>query len=69
VKDKKTDNVKKVDFGDPNAEIKRDNPERRKSFRARHGCGTSRASDKTKAAYWSCKMWGKKPVSDILSGK
>ena len=66
VKDKKTDNVKKVNFGDPNAEIKRDNPARRKSFRARHGCGTSRASDRTKAAFWSCRMWGKKPVSDIL---
>lgn len=66
VKDKKTDNVKKVNFGDPNAEIKRDDPERRKSFRARHGCGTPRASDKTKPAWWSCKMWGKKPVSDIL---
>ena len=66
VKDKKTGNVKKVNFGDPNAEIKRDDPARRKSFRARHGCGTPRASDRTKAAFWSCRMWGKKPVSDIL---
>lgn len=69
VKDKKTGNVKKVNFGDPNAEIKRDDPERRKSFRARHGCGTSRVSDRTKPAWWSCKMWGKKPVSDILKGE
>ena len=66
VKDPKTGNVKKVNFGDPNAEIRRDNPEARKSFRARHGCGTERASDRTKAAYWSCKMWTKKPVSQIV---
>lgn len=69
VKDPKTGNVKKVNFGDPNMEIKRDDPERRKNFRARHGCGTSRADDKTKAAYWSCKMWSTKSVSDILAGK
>lgn len=69
VKDKKTGNVKKVNFGDPNMEIRRDNPKARKSFRARHGCGTSRASDRTKAAWWSCKMWSKKKVSDILRGK
>lgn len=69
VKDKKTGNVKKVNFGDKGMEIKRDDPKRRKSFRARHGCGTNRASDRTKAAYWSCRMWSAKPVSKILSGK
>lgn len=69
VKDKKTGNVKKVNFGDPNMEIRRDNPKARKSFRARHGCGTSRASDRTKAAFWACKMWSRKPVSKILKGK
>jgi hypothetical protein len=69
VKDKKTGNVKKVEFGDPNMEIRRDNPKARKSFRARHGCGTPRASDRTKAAYWSCRMWSAKPVSKILRGK
>lgn len=47
--------VKKVMFGDPNMEIRKDNPEARKSFRARHKCDT--ASDKTSARYWSCKMW------------
>lgn len=66
VKDKKTGNVKKVNFGDKNMEIKRDDPKRRKSFRARHGCGTSKASDRTKARYWSCRMWSKKPVSKIV---
>ena len=65
VKNPKTGNVKKVNFGDPNMEIKRDNPKRRKNFRARHGCGTSRTSDRTKAGYWSCRMWSKKPVSKI----
>jgi len=69
VKDPKTGNVKKVEFGDPNMEIRRDNPKARKSFRARHGCGTPRASNRTKAAYWSCRMWSKKPVSKILKGK
>ena len=69
VKDKKTGNVKKVNFGDPNMEIRRDNPKARKNFRARHGCGTKRASDRTKAAYWSCRMWSKKPVSKIMKGK
>lgn len=69
VKDPKTGNVKKVNFGDPNMEIRRDNPKARKSFRARHGCGTKRASNRTKAAYWSCKMWSTKPVSKILKGK
>lgn len=69
VKDPKTGNIKKVNFGDPNMEIKRDDPKRRASFRARHGCGTPRASDRTKAAYWSCRMWSKKPVSKILKGK
>ena len=69
VKDPKTGNIKKVNFGDPNMEIKRDDPERRKNFRARHGCGTPRASDRTKAAYWSCRLWSTKKVSDILKGK
>jgi cytochrome c551/c552 len=69
VKNPKTGNVKKVNFGDKNMEIKRDDPARRKSFRARHGCGTPRASDRTKAAYWSCRMWSSKPVSKILKGK
>jgi hypothetical protein len=44
-----------VRFGDPNMEIKRDNPERRKNFRARHNCAS--AKDKTTPKYWSCKAW------------
>lgn len=47
-----------VKFGDPNLEIKRDNPERRKNFRARHGCDKdARAKDKTTPKYWSCRQW------------
>lgn len=65
VKDPSTGNVKKVNFGDKNMEIKRDNPERRKSFRARHKCDT--AKDKTTPRYWSCKFWSKTPVSDIVN--
>ena len=56
-------NVVKVGFGDPNMEIKRDDPERRKNFRARHNCAS--ATDRTTPRYWSCKNWSKKPVSDI----
>ena len=69
VRDPKTGNVKKVNFGAKGMEIRRDNPKARKSFRARHGCGKSRSSDRTKAAYWSCRMWSRKPVSKILKGK
>jgi hypothetical protein len=47
--------VKKVNFGDPDMEIKRDDPEARKSFRARHNCDQKK--DKTTAGYWSCKKW------------
>ena len=49
------DKVIKVMFGDPNMEIRKDNPKARKSFRARHKCDT--ATDKTTPRYWSCKMW------------
>ncbi len=48
-------NVVKVNFGDPNMEIKRDDPERRKSFRARHKCDNP--GPKTSARYWSCYQW------------
>lgn len=64
VKNKKG-NVVKVNFGDPNMEIKRDDPERRKSFRARHKC--AQAKDRTTPKYWSCKMWSKTPVSKMVA--
>ena len=56
-------NIVKVTFGDPNMSIKRDNPERRKAYRSRHGCDNP--GPKYKANYWSCKMWSAKPVSKI----
>ena len=55
VKNEKS-NVVKVNFGDPNMEIKRDDPARRKSFRARHGCDKN-PGPKWKAKYWSCRQW------------
>lgn len=55
VKDPKTGNVKKVNFGDKNMKIKKSNPKRRKSFRARHNC--ENPGPKTKARYWSCRAW------------
>ncbi len=53
-------NVVLVRFGDPNMEIKRDDPERRKNFRSRHNCDNP--GPKWKARYWSCRQWrgGKK---------
>ena len=58
-------NVIKVSFGDTTGlSIKRDDPERRKNFRARHNCDT--AKDKTTARYWSCRMWtARTKVSDL----
>jgi hypothetical protein len=59
-------NVVLVRFGDPDMEINRDDDERRKSFRARHGCDDN-PGPKWKAKYWSCRMWEKgKSVTDIL---
>ena len=55
VRDPKTKNVKKVNFGDPNMRIKKSNPARRKSFRARHNCDNP--GPRTKARYWSCRKW------------
>ena len=65
VKDPKTGNVKKVNFGhggtsakragQKTMKIKKSNPARRKSFRARHRCDT--AKDRTTARYWSCRAW------------
>ena len=60
-------NVVKVNFGDKGLSIKRDDPTRRRSFRARHKC--SQKKDRTSAGYWSCRMWSSKPVSQILKGK
>ena len=57
-------NVVKVNFGDPNMEIKRDDPARRKNFRARHHC--ENPGPRWKARYWACKTWSSKPVSSML---
>ena len=59
-------NVVKVEFGDPNMEIKRDDPKRRAAFRARHGCDNP--GPKWKAKYWSCKFWSAKSVTDLMKG-
>jgi len=65
VKDPKTGNIKKVNFGhggtsakkrgEKTMKIKKSDPKRRKSFRARHNCDNP--GPKTKARYWSCRMW------------
>ncbi len=47
--------VVKVNFGDPDMKIKKSNPERRRSFRARHNCDNP--GPRTKARYWSCRKW------------
>jgi len=48
-------NVVKVNFGDKNMTIKKNNPARRKSFRARHNCDNP--GPRWKARYWSCRAW------------
>ena len=62
VKDPKTGNVKKVNFGHGGSSVKgkamkirKNNPKARKSFRARHNCDNP--GPKTKARYWSCRKW------------
>lgn len=57
-------NVIIVRFGDPDMEIKRDDPESREAFRARHNC--EEAKDPTTPKYWSCKFWSSKSVSELL---
>tara|TARA_B110000971_G_C20014300_1_gene503137 strand:+ start:295 stop:1860 length:1566 start_codon:yes stop_codon:yes gene_type:complete len=56
-------NIIKLGFGDPNMEIKRDDPERLKAYRARHNC--SDPGPKWKANYWSCKYWSSTPTSKL----
>jgi hypothetical protein len=62
VKDPKTGNTKKVNFGHGGSsvkgkamKIKKSNPGARKSFRARHNCDNP--GPRTKARYWSCRKW------------
>ena len=62
VKDPKSGNVKKVNFGHggtsakrPTMRIRKSNPKARKNFRARHNCANP--GPKTKARYWSCRKW------------
>jgi hypothetical protein len=57
-------NIVKVNFGDPNMSIKRDDPESRKNFRSRHNCANP--GPKWKARYWSCRFWSKKAVSKMV---
>ena len=52
-----------VRFGDAKMEIKRDDPERRANFRARHSCDDP--GPPNKARFHACTMWSKKPVSEI----
>lgn len=47
--------VRLIRYGDANMTIKKSNPARRRSFRARHRCAT--ATNKLSARYWSCKKW------------
>ena len=65
VKDPKSGNVKKVNFGHGGSsarkagqktmKIRKSNPKARKSFRARHNCANP--GPKTRARYWSCRAW------------
>jgi len=55
VKNPKTDKVVKVNFGAKGMNIKKNNPIRRRAFRARHNCANP--GPRTKARYWSCRKW------------
>jgi hypothetical protein len=48
-------NIVKVNFGDPDMKIKKSNPARRRSFRARHNCDNP--GPRHKARFWSCRKW------------
>lgn len=50
-----TGRVIKIEYGDPNMRIRKNNPGARRNFRARHNCDNP--GPKTKARYWSCKNW------------
>jgi hypothetical protein len=54
VRDPKSGNIRKVSFGDPNLSVKIKDPERRKSFVARHKCKEKK--DKTTAGFWACRV-------------
>ena len=66
VKDPKTKNIRKVSFGDTTGlSIKTKDPARRRNFRARHNCDNP--GPKTKARYWSCRMWsGPDAIKNML---
>ncbi len=65
VRDPSSGNIKKVNFGhggtsakragQKTMKIKKSNPARRRSFRARHNCDNP--GPRTKARYWSCRAW------------
>jgi len=55
VKNPKTGKVVKVNFGAKGMNIKKNNPVRRRAFRARHNCANP--GPRTKARYWSCRKW------------
>ena len=62
VRDPKTKNIKKVNFGHGGSSVKgksmrirKNNPKARRSFRARHNCDNP--GPRTKARYWSCRKW------------
>lgn len=55
VKDPKTGNVKKINFGS-GMKAKLNDPEAKKAYNARHGCSKGKHNDKTKAGYWSCRL-------------
>ena len=61
VRDRKTDNVKKVRFGGPNMKIKKSIPARQKSFLARMGgvLKQVKGQKSLSPAFWSIKAWKK----------
>jgi len=60
-------NIVKVNFGDPNMKIRSSDPDRLKSFRARHNCDDP--GPKWKSRYWACRTWTNKKVSEIVASE
>lgn len=57
----KDNKIKKLEFGDPNSEIKRDDPKRKKAFWDRFDC--ENVTDFTTKSFWSCHWgWGDDPL-------
>ena len=59
VKDKSTGNIKTIRFGDSSMKVRKNNPEARKSFMARHGATLKKVTGQKTLSpvYWALRSW------------